>query len=95
MTAKIAARRGITASAMAADLGVSPRTIRLRHAEPRAAYEERASLRRQGAAALRQQGASYVEIADTLGTTRGAVASLLHYARRHGEFVAQDSQETS
>jgi len=85
MSARIPIARPCSAAEMAEQLGVSERQVRSIHAQPRDEYLAAAADRRRRAAELRADGASYTEIAAVLGTTRGAVSSLLYHARRHGE----------
>lgn len=74
-------RRARTAAELAAEYGVSPRTIQRDVAERREDFEGRAAARRERAAELRAGGATYREIADELDCTTGTVGRLLHEHR--------------
>jgi len=81
MTARVPRRRDGTAAELAAEHGVTPRTIRNHVAEPRDDYLARSRTRRQFALALRAAGYAYQQIAVEMGTTVPAVKALLHRAR--------------
>ena len=74
-------RRARTAAELAAEHGVSPRTIQRDVAERREDFEGRAAARREHAAALRASGATYKAIADALNCSTGTVGRLLHEHR--------------
>ncbi|MDN5559851.1 MAG: helix-turn-helix domain-containing protein [Ruaniaceae bacterium] len=74
-------RRARTAAELAAEYGVSPRTIQRDVAERREDFEGRAAARRARAAALRAGGATYKAIADEMGVSTGTVGRLLHEHR--------------
>ena len=85
MSEPVRARRPRTARELAAEHGVSPRTIQRAVAESREDFEGRAAARRERAAALRAGGATYKAIADDLGCSTGTVGRLLHeYRERAG-----------
>ncbi|WP_226351894.1 hypothetical protein [Pseudonocardia sp. ICBG601] len=77
-----------TAREIAEKVGVSERTVVRLVAEPRAAYEHRARLRRTTVIDLKLQGLTCGEIASRTGYSRGAVCRLLYDARRNGEWAA-------
>ena len=91
MPAENPVRRTKTARELAAQLGVSERTIRNVVAEPRHEFEARARTRRDQAVKLRTQGLKYKEIAEEMGISVGAVGRLLHDARKlqEGRTAAQ------
>ncbi len=66
-----------TAREIAADMGLSERTITGLIAEPRADYEQRARQRRAPVIQLRLQGWTYREIAAQTGDTPAIVGRLL------------------
>ena len=82
MPAENPIRRTRTAKEMAAQLGVSERTIRNVVAEPRDEYEGRARARRNRVVLLRKQGMKYKDIAEEMGISTGAVGRILHDARK-------------
>lgn len=82
MPAENPVRRTKTARELAAQLGVSERTIRNVVAEPRHEFEARARARRDRAVKLRTQGLKYKEIAEEMEISVGAVGRLLHDARK-------------
>ncbi|AUM20133.1 replication protein RepB (plasmid) [Rhodococcus ruber] len=82
MPAENPVRRTKTARELAAQLGVSERTIRNVVAEPRHEFEARARARRDHAVKLRTEGLKYKEIAEEMGISVGAVGRLLHDARK-------------
>ncbi|PBC35038.1 replication protein RepB [Rhodococcus sp. ACS1] len=82
MGAKEPARRTKTARELAEQFGATPRTIRRLIAEPRDDFEARAAARRAQAVELREQGMSYKEIAEAMGTGTGTVGRLLHDHRK-------------
>lgn len=71
MTALKPIRRQTTAKDLAAQLGVSERTIQRLMAEPRGEYEARANERRRLVAEKRAEGKSIRAIAEELGISRG------------------------
>lgn len=75
----------MTAREAAAELGVTPRTVRALVAEPRAEYLARAKARRDRVVALRREGLTRGEIAERTGATVGAVGGLLALAAQNGE----------
>lgn len=78
--------RPLTAAEAARLLGMSERNVRRLRAEPRSVVEQRAAERRERAAALREEGKSYQEIADEMEVSTGVVGYLLHeHRRRSGE----------
>lgn len=79
----------MTAREGAAQLGVTPRTVRRLKAEARDDFETRARERRVRAAQMRNAGASYKQIGEALSCTTGAVGALLHLARREGLLIEQ------
>ena len=85
MPAENPVRRNRTAREMAAQLGVSERTIRNVVAEPRDVFEGRARDRRNRVVALREQGMKYKDIAEAMGISTGAVGRILHDARKLDE----------
>lgn len=89
MTAEKPRRRKITAREAAKRFGVTERTIRRIVAEPRAEFLQRARQRRARAVELRLQGLKYVEIAAEMECAVGTVSTLLHEARRLGEWPAE------
>ena len=85
MNQPVRRRRDKTARELAAEQGVSPRTIQRDIAESREDFEGRAAARRERAAELRAVGATYREIADDMGVSTGTVGRLLHeYRERAG-----------
>lgn len=78
MSQPVRRRRDKTARELAAEQGVSPRTIQRDIAESREDFEGRAAARRERAAALRAGGATYKAIADEMGVSTGTVGRLLH-----------------
>lgn len=85
MSQPVRRRRDKTARELAAEQGVSTRTIQRDIAESREDFEARAAARRERAAALRASGATYREIADALECSTGTVGRLLHeYREREG-----------
>jgi transposase len=82
MGAKNPVRRRLTAAEAAERFGASARTIQRLFAEPRQDFLDRAKQRRETAAALREEGLSYKQIAEKLNCSTGAVGSLLHEARK-------------
>lgn len=81
MSEPVRARRPRTARELAAEHGVSPRTIQRAVSESREDFEARAALRRGRAAQLRAGGATYREIAEALDCSTGTVGRLLHEHR--------------
>lgn len=77
MPAKNPVRRAKTARELAEKFGASDRTIRRMIAEPRDNYEARAAEKRMKAQQLRDEGATYRQIADVLEVSIGSVSSLL------------------
>lgn len=75
MTALKPMRRKHTAKELAAQLGVSERTIQKYMAEPRDEYEARANERRRLIAEKRAQGMTMRAIAAELGVSLGLVAT--------------------
>lgn len=75
MTALKPIRRQHTAKELAAQLGVSERTIQRIMAEPRGEYERRANERRRLIAEKRAQGMTMRVIAAELGVSLGLVAT--------------------
>jgi hypothetical protein len=73
---KIAKRRSLTSTEAATQFGKSPRTIRRLVAEDRGDYEARAIARRQQANDLRQQGASWAEVAEVMACSVEAAKQL-------------------
>ena len=88
MSALNPSRRKRTAREIAAEVGLSERTVVRLVAEPRSEYERRAKARRSLAVKLRLQGLTYHEIAARADTTTGIVGCLLAQARRNGEWAA-------
>ena len=82
-------RRKITARELAERLGSSVRTAQRLVAEPRTEFLARARQRRARAVELRLQGLKYVEIAAEMECAVGTVSTLLHEARRLGEWPAE------
>lgn len=81
MSEPVRARRSRTARELAAEHGVSPRTIQRAVSESREDFEARAAARRERAAKLRAGGDTYREIADELDCSTGTVGRLLHEHR--------------
>jgi DNA-binding CsgD family transcriptional regulator len=77
MVAEHQTRRTKTARQMAEQLGISVRSVRNIVAEPRVEFEARAAAKRDQAQRLRERGATYRQIADTLSVSVGSVSSLL------------------
>jgi len=67
---------------MAAELGISIRTVQRVVAEPRDDFTNRAAAHRAQAMELRSQGLSYAQIADRMNLSVGTVGSLIYHARR-------------
>ncbi|OLM27879.1 hypothetical protein Ae717Ps2_7097c [Pseudonocardia sp. Ae717_Ps2] len=88
MSALTPRRRNRTAREIAAQVGLSERTVVRMVAEPRDSYERRAKKRRATAVRLRLRGLTYREIADNTGDSVGTVGRLLADARRRGEWAA-------
>jgi transposase len=88
-------RRKITARAAAERFGVSTRTIFRFAAEPREEYLARASERRARVIELRSAGMKYVDIAEEVGCSIGAVGRLIHDARNYGEWTGNRYERPS
>lgn len=74
--------RPLTATEAARLLGMSERNVRRLRAEPRNVVLDRAAARRERAAALREEGKTYREIADEMDVSTGVVGYLLHEHRK-------------
>lgn len=77
MTAAVQTKRKKTAKQLAAQFGVSERTIRKAIAQPRDEYEREAAERHERIRELHAQGLSYRAIAETVGLKS---PSAVHYA---------------
>jgi transposase len=77
MTAAVQTKRTKTAQQLAAQFGVSERTIRKAIAQPREDYEQEAAQRHERIRELHTQGLSYREIAAEVGLRS---AGSVHYA---------------
>ena len=84
-----------TAREIAAEVGLSERTIVGLIAEPRADFEGRARRRRAAVIRLRLQGCSYREIAAHTGDTPAIAGRLLADARRNGEWAEAVARHTA
>lgn len=84
-----------TAREIAEQFGRSTRTVYRVVGEPREVYLGRAAARRAQAVQLRQEGLKYAEIAEVMGCSTGAVSSLLHDAKKHGEWPSIDHQDSA
>lgn len=82
-------RRKHTARQLAAQFGVSVRTVQRTVAEERATYEGRADDRRARIVALHRKGLKGKEIAATLGVTPALVSMRLKEAREAGEDLSR------
>lgn len=82
MTAKNPVRRAVTAKELAAQFGVSVRTVQRTIAEPREEFLERAAARREEAMRLRAEGLPYTIIAERMGVPLGTAKRLVHDARK-------------
>jgi len=82
MGAENPVRRSRTARDTAERLGISVRTVRKYIAEPRNDFEARGKASRDQAASLREQGMTYIQIAEAMGTTTGNVGRMLYDARQ-------------
>lgn len=74
--------RAYTSKQLAEKFGISERTVQRLVGQPRASYEQRARIRRDKVVEMRKQGKKYVEIAEELGITTGAVSSIIREARK-------------
>jgi len=63
-------------------MGVSTRTVYRVIAEPRVDFEARGQVKREQAVSLRDQGLTYTQIAEAMGTTTGSVGRMLYNARQ-------------
>jgi transposase len=77
MTAAVQTKRKKTAKQLAAQFGVSERTIRKAIAQPRDEYEREAAERHERIRELHAQGLSYRAIAEAVGLKS---PSAVHYA---------------
>ena len=92
MGAETPARRSQTARELAEQFGLSPRTIGVLVAEPRADFLARAKARRERAVELRATGLKHREITAEMDLPIGTVSYLLHQAEK---LAAQETEEDS
>lgn len=82
MTARNPVRRSVKAKDLAAQFGVSVRTVQRTIAEPRDEFLSRAAARREEALRLRTSGLPYAIIAEQMGVPLGTAKRLVHDARK-------------